>query len=49
MFFVKLRIVAATLITIGVLVASGIALTASPVVYQTLERAQFFKVGLASR
>jgi hypothetical protein len=34
------------LITIGVLVASGIALTASPVVYQTLERAQFFKVGL---
>lgn len=35
-----------TLITIGVLVASGIALTASPVVYQTLERAQFFKVGL---
>jgi hypothetical protein len=35
-----------TLITCGVLVASGIALTASPVVYQTLERAQFFKVGL---
>ena len=34
------------LITIGVLVASGIALTTSPVVYQTLERAQFFKVGL---
>jgi len=34
------------LITIGILVASGIALTASPVVYQTLERAQFFKVGL---
>ena len=34
------------LITCGVLVASGIALTASPVVYQTLERAQFFKVGL---
>ncbi len=34
------------LITIGVLVASGIALTASPIVYQTLERAQFFKVGL---
>jgi hypothetical protein len=33
-------------ITIGVLVASGVALTASPVVYQTLERAQFFKVGL---
>ncbi|HEY7500793.1 MAG TPA: Nramp family divalent metal transporter [Vicinamibacterales bacterium] len=34
------------LITIGVLIASGIALTVSPVVYQTLERAQFFKVGL---
>ncbi len=34
------------LITVGVLVASGIALTASPIVYQTLERAQFFKVGL---
>ena len=34
------------LITIGMLVASGIALTTSPVVYQTLERAQFFKVGL---
>jgi hypothetical protein len=34
------------LMTIGVLVASGIALTASPVVYQTLEKAQFFKVGL---
>jgi hypothetical protein len=34
------------LITIGVLVASGVALTVSPVVYQTLERAQFFKVGL---
>jgi hypothetical protein len=34
------------LITIGVLVASGLALTMSPVVYQTLERAQFFKVGL---
>jgi len=34
------------LVTIGVLVASGVALTASPVVYQTLERAQFFKVGL---
>ena len=34
------------LITIGILVASGIALTTSPVVYQTLERAQFFKVGL---
>ena len=34
------------LITVGVLVAAGIALTVSPVVYQTLERAQFFKVGL---
>ncbi len=34
------------LITIGVLIASGIALTTSPVVYKTLERAQFFKVGL---
>ena len=34
------------LITIGVLVAAGFALTISPVVYQTLERAQFFKVTL---
>lgn len=34
------------LVSIGVLVASGVALTASPIVYQTLERAQFFKVGL---
>jgi hypothetical protein len=34
------------LITIAILVASGIALTTSPIVYQTLERAQFFKVGL---
>ena len=34
------------LITIGILVASGVALTTSPIVYQTLERAQFFKVGL---
>jgi hypothetical protein len=34
------------LVTIGILVASGIALTTSPFVYQTLERAQFFKVGL---
>ena len=34
------------LITIGVLIASGVALTVSPVVYQTLEKAQFFKVGL---
>jgi hypothetical protein len=33
-------------ITIGILVASGVALTSSPVVYRTLERAQFFKVGL---
>jgi hypothetical protein len=33
-------------ITIGILVASGVALTVSPVVYQTLERAQFFKVAL---
>jgi hypothetical protein len=33
-------------ITVGVMVASGLALTMSPVVYQTLERAQFFKVGL---
>ena len=35
-----------TLITIGVLVASGVLLTVSPVVYRTLEWAQFFKVGL---
>ena len=35
-----------TLITIGVLVASGVLLTISPVVYRTLEWAQFFKVGL---
>jgi hypothetical protein len=35
-----------TYITIGILIAAGIALTASPVVYQTLERAQFFKVAL---
>src|SRR5687767_1875236 len=34
------------LITCGVLVAAGLALTVSPVVYQTLERAQFFKVAL---
>jgi hypothetical protein len=33
-------------ITVGVMVAIGLALTISPVVYQTLERAQFFKVGL---
>jgi hypothetical protein len=35
-----------TYITIGILVLSAIALTTSPVVYQTLERAQFFKVAL---
>jgi hypothetical protein len=35
-----------TLITIGVLVVSGLLLTISPVVYRTLEWAQFFKVGL---
>ncbi|MGH9160560.1 MAG: Nramp family divalent metal transporter, partial [Vicinamibacteraceae bacterium] len=34
------------LITVGVLIAAGITLTASPVVYQTLEKAQFVKVGL---
>jgi hypothetical protein len=34
------------LITCGLLAAAGLALTISPVVYQTLERAQFFKVGL---
>ena len=33
-------------ITVGAMVAIGCALTISPVVYQTLERAQFFKVGL---
>jgi hypothetical protein len=33
-------------ITVGVMIAAGAALTISPVVYQTLERAQFFKVGL---
>ena len=33
-------------ITVGVMIAIGVALTMSPVVYQTLERAQFFKVGL---
>jgi hypothetical protein len=33
-------------ITVGVMFAIGFALTISPVVYQTLERAQFFKVGL---
>jgi hypothetical protein len=33
-------------ITVGVMIAIGFALTLSPVVYKTLERAQFFKVGL---
>jgi hypothetical protein len=33
-------------ITVGVMIAIGFALTMSPVVYKTLERAQFFKVGL---
>ncbi len=33
-------------ITVGVMIAIGFALTLSPVVYRTLERAQFFKVGL---
>ena len=33
-------------ITVGVLIVLGAALTVSPVVYQTLEKAQFFKVGL---
>ena len=33
-------------ITVGVLIALGAALTISPVVYQTLETAQFFKVAL---
>ena len=32
-------------IAIGVLLAIGVALTASPVVYQTVERLEFFKVG----
>jgi hypothetical protein len=35
-----------TYITIGILVLSAVALTTSPVVYQTMERAQFFKVAL---
>ena len=35
-----------TLIAIIVLLAIGVALTASPVVYKTLEKAEFFKVGL---
>ncbi len=34
-------------VTIAVLIALGIALTVSPVVYQTLEKAEFFKVGLS--
>jgi hypothetical protein len=33
-------------ITVAVLVVLGAALTISPVVYQTMEKAQFFKVGL---
>lgn len=33
-------------ITVGVMIAIGFALTMSPVVYKTLERAQFFKVAL---
>jgi hypothetical protein len=33
-------------LTVGVLFLLGAALTASPVVYQTMEKAQFFKVGL---
>lgn len=33
-------------ITVGTLVVLGLALTISPVVYRTLEKAQFFKVGL---
>ncbi|MDQ3687219.1 MAG: Nramp family divalent metal transporter [Acidobacteriota bacterium] len=35
-----------TLITIFVLIASGLTLTVSPVVYKTLEKAEFFKIGL---
>ena len=33
-------------ITVGVMIAIGFSLTMSPVVYKTLERAQFFKVAL---
>jgi hypothetical protein len=33
-------------LTVGLLVLNALALTISPVVYQTLEKAQFFKVGL---
>jgi hypothetical protein len=36
----------ANLIAVGILLAIGVALTASPVVYKSLERAEFFKVGL---
>jgi hypothetical protein len=36
----------AKVISIILLLAIGISLTASPVVYQTLEKAEFFKVGL---
>src|SRR5215211_7356839 len=36
----------ANTIAIGVLLAIGIALTTSPIVYKSLERAEFFKVGL---
>src|SRR3954454_14946391 len=35
-----------TVIAVIVLLAIGIALTTSPVVYKALERAEFFKVGL---
>ncbi|MBL9215873.1 MAG: Nramp family divalent metal transporter [Opitutaceae bacterium] len=33
-------------ITVGTMIVLGIALTTSPVVYRTMEKAQFFKVGL---
>ena len=36
----------ANVIAIILLISIGVALTASPVVYQTLEKAEFFKVGL---
>ncbi len=36
----------ANVISIILLLSIGVALTASPVVYQTLEKAEFFKVGL---
>jgi hypothetical protein len=35
-------------ITVGVLFVLGVVLTTSPVVYQTMEKAQFFKVGLTA-